>query len=93
MAEVCQTTECQSPIPGPSDKVTTWVLLTQLGWQLEERVWLPNQPHVLQVVQEWNGLLIARLCVGVCGWCLRQDEPSTHALLATQAPGRGGAGP
>ena len=94
MADACQAAECQSPIPGPLDKVTTWVRLTELGWKmLEQRVFRPEQQHVLQVVQEWSVLLLAWLCVGVYERCVGQVEPSTHALLATQAPGRCGAGP
>ena len=93
MADACKEAECQSPIPGPLDTVTTWVLLTELGWKLEQRVFRPSQHHVLQVVQEWSVLLLAWLCVGVYEWCVRQVEPSTHAMLATRAPGLCGAGP
>ena len=73
--------------------MTTWVLLTQLAWKIEQWVFMPLQSQVLQVVLEWCGLLLAWLCVGVYEWCKRQDEPSTHSLLATKAPGRSGAGP
>ena len=92
MADACQDAECRSPVPGPLEKVTTWVLLTQLAWKIEQWVFMPLQSQVLQVVLEWCGLLLAWLCVGVYEWCKRQDEPSTHSLLATKAPGRGGAG-
>ena len=59
MADVCKEAECRSPIPGPLDTVTTWVLLTELGWKLEQRVFGPWQHHVLQVLQEWSGWLLA----------------------------------
>ena len=59
MADACKAAECQSPIPGPLEKVTTWVLLTELGWKLEQRVFMPLQHHVLQVVQEWSVSLLA----------------------------------
>ena len=59
MADACQEAACQSPFPGPLDKVTTWVLLTELGWKLEQRVLRPLQLHVLHVVQEWSGWLLA----------------------------------
>ena len=93
MANACKEAECQSPIPWPWDKVTTWVLLTELGWKLDQWVLRHLQHHVLTMVQEWSVLLLAWLRVGVYEWCVRQVEPSTHALLATQAPGRCGAGP
>ena len=54
---------------------------------------MPLQHHVLQVVQEWSVSLLVWLCVGIYEWCVRQVEPSTHSLLATQLPGHGGAGP
>lgn len=56
-------------------------------------VYRPLQHHVLEVIREWSMLLLAWLCVGLYEWCVRQVEPSTHSLLATQPPGRGGAGP
>ena len=93
MADECQEAECQSPIPGPLDPATTWVLLTELGRKLEQMLLRLQRHHLLLVVQEWSVSLLAWLCVGVYDWCGRQVEPSTHALLATQVPGRGGAGP
>ena len=93
MADACKEAECQSPIPGPLEKATTWVRLAELGGKLEQRVYLPEQHHVLQVVREWSLLLLAWLCVGVYEWCVGRVEPSTHSLLATHPPGRGGAGP
>ena len=88
MADACEQANCQSPVPGPLDTVTTWTLLTWQGWKFR-----PLQHHVLEVVREWSILLLAWLCVGLYEWCGRQVEPSTHTKLATQPPGRGGAGP
>jgi len=93
MAGACETANCQSPVPGPLDKATTWILLARLGWRLERMVYKPLQHQVLEVVREWGILLLARLCAGLYEWCVRQVEPSTHSLLATQPQGRGGAGP
>jgi hypothetical protein len=53
----------------------------------------PLQHQVLEVVREWGILLLAWLCTGLYEWWVRQVEPSTHSLLATQPQGRGGAGP
>ena len=50
MAEVCKDAKCWSPVPGPLDTVTTWILLTRLGWRLEQVVFGPQQHHVLEVV-------------------------------------------
>ena len=41
MADACKDAECQSPVPGPLEKATTCVLLTRLGWKLEQRVFRP----------------------------------------------------
>ena len=56
-------------------------------------VHMPLQYQVLEVVREWSILLLAWLCNGLYEWCMRQVEPSTHSLLATQPQGRGGVGP
>ena len=64
MADACKAAGCQPPIPGPLDTVTTWELLTQLGQQLEQQVFMPVQHHVLHVVQEWSVLVVS---MAVCG--------------------------
>ena len=83
----------QSPVPGPLNKVTTWQLLARLGCSLQEIVYQPHQPEVLESVGEWSISLLAWLCVGLRQWCIEKDEPSTHTLLATRPHGRGGTGP
>ena len=50
MADACKEAACQSPIPGPLEKVTTWVLLTELGCKLQQRVCRSLQDHELHVV-------------------------------------------
>ena len=87
MADACQEAECRSPIPGPLDTPTTWIILTKLACWLEQ-----SQHDVLQLVQEWSLTLLAWLCAGLYAWCQAQVDPSTHLLLATQRPGRGGQG-
>ena len=57
MVEACETANCQSPVPGPLDKATTWILLARLGWRLEQMVHKPLQHQVLEVVREWSILL------------------------------------
>ena len=54
MAEACETASCRSPVPGPLDKATTWILLARLGWRLEEMVHKPLQHQVLEVVSAWS---------------------------------------
>ena len=90
MAGACYDANCRSPVPGPADNVTTWRLLAQLGWRTRQMVYMPQQHEVLEVVREWSISLLAWLCTGFYEWCMRQDEPSTHALLATQPPGKRG---
>ena len=70
--DACEEAECQSPMPGPLENPTTWILLTRLGWKLEQRVHRPLQHHVLQVVRDWSLLLLAWLCVGLYEWCATQ---------------------
>eukprot|EP00974_Lingulodinium_polyedra_P118742 11168420-Lingulodinium_polyedra.AAC.1 len=38
MVGACKDANCQSPVPGPLDKVTTWIFLTQLDWQILEQM-------------------------------------------------------
>ena len=56
-------------------------------------VYIVQQHEVLEVVRELSISLLVWLCTGFYEWCMRQDEPSTHALLLTQPPGKRGAGP
>ena len=83
MADACEQANCQSPVPGPLDTVTTWTLLTRLGWKFR-----PLQHHVLEVVREWSILLLAWLCVGLNEWCGRQVEPRTHTADPATRPRR-----
>ena len=90
MADTCQDAECRSPVPGPLEKVTTWVLLTQLAWKIEQWVFMPLRSQALQVVQEWCGLLLAWLCVGVAHEARRAQHPLIAGDPATR-PWRGRA--
>ena len=45
------------------------------------------------MVQECSTSLLAGVCAGVNLWCMRQEEPGTHTLLATHPHGKTCAGP
>ena len=38
MARAYEEANCQSPVPGPLDKATTWIILARVGWRLEQMV-------------------------------------------------------
>ena len=53
MARACEEANCRSPVPGPSDKVTTWVILARLAWGPDQMVNRPQPHYLLEVIREW----------------------------------------